>query len=90
MAKQDIDLGTGPDTPGADNLYEAFSKVKDNFDELYTEKIILVSEYTVATLPSASTYDNAIIIVSDETGGRTLATSDGDKWYRVSDGVEVS
>lgn len=47
-------------------------------------------EYTVATLPSAVTYDNGVIIVSDETGGRTLATSDGTNWRRVSDGAIVS
>lgn len=49
-----------------------------------------VPEYTVATLPSASDYDNHIIIVSDETGGRTIATSDGTNWCRVSDGATVS
>lgn len=47
-------------------------------------------EYTVATVPSAVNYDNGVIIVSDETGGRTLATSDGADWLRVSDGAVVS
>lgn len=47
-------------------------------------------EYTVATLPSAATYDNGVIIVSDEVGGRTLATSDGTNWRRVSDGAIVA
>lgn len=44
-------------------------------------------EYTIATLPSASTFDNTMIIISDETGGRTIATSDGTNWRRVSDGA---
>lgn len=35
-------------------------------------------------------YLNASIIVSDETGGRTVATSDGTNWRRVSDGAVVS
>jgi len=47
-------------------------------------------EYTVAGVPSAATYDNGVIIVSNETGGRTLATSDGTNWRRVSDGAIVS
>lgn len=50
----------------------------------------IFAEYTVAGVPSASTYDNGVIIVSDETGGRTLATSDGTNWRRVSDGAIVS
>ena len=47
-------------------------------------------EHTVGTVPSAATYDNGVIIVSDEIGGRTLATSDGTNWRRVSDGVIIS
>lgn len=47
-------------------------------------------EFTVATVPSASAFDNGVIIVSDETGGRALATSDGTNWRRVSDGAIVS
>lgn len=51
---------------------------------------IVVKSYTVATVPTASTYPDGVIIVSDETGGRTLATSDGTNWRRVSDGAIVS
>lgn len=46
--------------------------------------------YTVATLPSASTYDDSIIMVSDETGGTTPAFSDGTNWRRVADRAIVS
>tara|TARA_R100001510_G_C7529962_1_gene121822 strand:- start:10 stop:246 length:237 start_codon:yes stop_codon:yes gene_type:complete len=49
-----------------------------------------LDSYTVATLPSASDYFNTAIIVSDETGGRTIATSDGSNWKRVKDGATVS
>ncbi len=49
-----------------------------------------MAEYTVATLPTASAHDNHAIIVSDETGGRTIATSDGTNWRRVSDGAIAS
>ncbi len=51
---------------------------------------ILFPEYTVATVPTASDNDNGVIIVSNETGGRTLATSDGTDWRRVSDGAVIS
>lgn len=47
-------------------------------------------EFTVATLPTAADFDNGVIIVSDETGGRTLATSDATNWRRVSDGAIVA
>lgn len=46
--------------------------------------------YTVATLPTAATYPRAIVYVSDETGGATIAFSDGTIWRRVQDRVEVS
>lgn len=51
---------------------------------------VILPEYTVATLPDVATFDNCAIIVSDEVGGRTIATSDGTNWRRVSDGAIVS
>ena len=51
---------------------------------------VILPEYTVLTVPTASDWDNGAIIVSDETGGRTIATSDGTNWRRVSDGAVVS
>lgn len=49
-------------------------------------------ERTVAQLATyaASDHDNEAIIISDETGGRTIATSDNTNWRRVSDGAIVS
>ena len=46
--------------------------------------------YTVATLPSASVNAAGVIYVLDETGGATLAQSDGTNWRRWSDGAVVS
>ena len=46
--------------------------------------------YTVSTLPSASTYARGLIYVSNETGGATLAFSDGTDWRRVQDRAVVS
>lgn len=39
MAKQTINLGTGPDSYTGDTLRSAFEKVNDNFDELYAGEI---------------------------------------------------
>ena len=66
------------------------------FDDLFSKlneflgDSVLLTSYTVATLPDATTNLDGIIIVSDETGGRTIATSDGTNWRRVSDGAIVS
>lgn len=49
-----------------------------------------VGGYTVATLPTASAMQWAIIGVSDETGGAVLAFSDGTNWRRVTDRTIVS
>ena len=54
--------------------------------------------YTVASLPSAASYaDNttgtefsSLIYVVNETGGATLAFSDGTNWRRVQDRAIVS
>ena len=49
-----------------------------------------VATYTVLTLPSAATYAQGIIYVSNEAGGATLAFSDGTNWRRVQDRAIVS
>ena len=52
--------------------------------------------YTVAQLTGAtpeipaSLYLDKAVIVSNESGGRTLATSDGTNWKRVADGNNIS
>lgn len=46
--------------------------------------------YTVANLPDASELEAHILYVSDESGGATLAFSDGTDWRRVSDRAIVS
>lgn len=48
--------------------------------------------YTVALLLQlpAANWLNCSVICSNETGGRTIATSDGTNWRRVSDGHVVS
>lgn len=46
--------------------------------------------YTVATVPDATIYEGSTIYVSNETGGKTLAFSDGTNWRRVQDRNIVS
>jgi hypothetical protein len=52
------------------------------------EGVAKVKSYTVATVPTAVV--GGIIYVSDETGGATLAFSDGTNWRRTSDLAVVS
>jgi len=47
-------------------------------------------EFTVATLPAVSGSTGHIIYVSDESGGATLAFSNGVNWLRVQDRAIVS
>ena len=56
----------------------------------YKQAGVFLPVYTVATLPSASTYTGRLIRVSDETGGHTVAFSDGTSWRRVQDRSVVS
>lgn len=46
--------------------------------------------YTVATVPDATINESMGIYVSDETGGATIAFSNGVNWLRVRDSVIIS
>lgn len=61
---------------------------------LTTSMIVLtgplqVGSYTVSTLPTAA-FNGRIIYVSDETGGKVIAFSDGTNWRRVTDRAIVA
>lgn len=66
------------------------------FDELFSKLNTLLGDsigtpsYNVADLPDATINLDGQVIVKDEVGGRTIATSDGTNWRRVSDGAIVS
>lgn len=49
-----------------------------------------LKSYTVATLPAAASSGDSVVTVTDETGGYTLAFSDGANWRRVTDRAIVS
>lgn len=51
---------------------------------------LVLPSYTVATVPDATTLTAGLIYVSDETGGATLAFSDGADWLRVQDRAVIS
>lgn len=56
---------------------------------------ILIKGYTVATVPDATKWSDgttfsSLIYVSNETGGATLAFSDGTNWRRVQDRAIIS
>lgn len=46
---------------------------------------VFLKTYAKAALPIAAGYKNAMIIVSDDTGGLTPAFSDGTNWRRTAD-----
>lgn len=75
--------------PGTGKLTREAQNVINTIIEGISRPLIFL-EYTVATVPSAAAFDNGVIIVSNEAGGRTLATSDGTNWRRVSDGAVIS
>lgn len=68
------------------------SRQLQDFFESVTRHIngVSLDSYTVATVPDASEYTAFLIFVSDETGGATMAFSDGTDWRRVQDRVVIS
>lgn len=51
---------------------------------------IRLPTYTVTTLPPAANWPAGLAYVSNETGGATIAFSDGTNWRRVQDRAVVS
>jgi|GEM_PF-3972786 len=80
MAKQTVDLGDGPDIGISDNLYEGFTKVNENTDELYSrvenlelKESSVVFELTIDSntlfanlTPINTTYDSYIITNTED------------------------
>ena len=55
MAQKIIDLGTSPNKGDGDPLRTAFTKINDNFDELYTADATFISLATLQTEVAAAT-----------------------------------
>ncbi len=79
-----------------DQLIEYFDDIHLALNENLLGVAVQNKSYTVAQLTGAipgllaSLNLDKVVIVSDETGGRTLASSDGTNWKRVSDGNNIS
>lgn len=71
-------------------FHALFTDIVEALNTKLLGKAIIFEPYLVATVPTASLFTNGTIIVTDETGGRTLATSDGTNWLRVADGAIIS
>ncbi len=78
------------ESKASDRLQAFMDDLQQRLNDFLLGDAVILPEYTVATVPDATLWDNGAIIVSDETGGRTIATSDGTDWRRVSDGAVVS
>ena len=72
------------------SIARALGLLAQTIDNVARLSLSSLKGYTVATLPSAADNTRAQIYVSDETGGATLAFSDGTNWRRVQDRVVVS
>jgi hypothetical protein len=59
-------------------------------DERAMELPLKLVQYAVADLPAASGYAGSLVYVTDETGGATVAYSNGTSWLRVYDAATVS
>ena len=85
-----VQIVEGGDKPTSFAYQLFFDDLNQKLNDTLFGDSIIFPVYTVLTLPTASDNTNGAIIVSDETGGRTIATSNGTNWLRVSDGAIVS
>jgi len=72
----------------ATNVGDAIRELGDEKQQIGDP--VLLPEYTVAGVPSASDWVRGMIYVNDETGGAVPAFSDGVDWRRVTDRSIVS
>lgn len=93
-----------PRPPGADlysiagyladlvkSLYRALAEYSQSLNSVVEpDEPVPMPSYAVADLPDATEYEGHQLYVSDETGGATLAFSDGTNWRRVQDRVIAS
>ncbi len=65
------------------DIKKQFQTIADVINYLYAG--IELTNYTVATVPTASDWERRIIYISDESGGAVPAFSDGTNWRRITD-----
>lgn len=76
--------GDNTATIGNENIEATYLK-----GTVYTNKPVLLTSYTVSSLPSAVAYTGGLVYVSNGTANKRLAISDGTNW-RFPDGNVVS
>jgi hypothetical protein len=82
MAKQTINLGSGPNTKTGDPLRTAFTKINDNFTEVYGYPLSTISSGTPASSTATGTkgevkYDSSYVYIC-------IATN---SWIRITRAV---
>ncbi len=77
------------ETPTSKEYNLFFDDVENGLNSILGDGLKL-PDYTVATVPDASDNPNAMIFVTDETGGAVPAFSRGSDWRRVTDGAIIS
>ena len=87
-----VQIVEGEDKPPSFFYQLFFDDIRQKLNDILFGESIIFPVYTVLTVPDATASKNlnGAIIVSNETGGRTIATSNGTNWLRVSDGAIVS
>ncbi len=72
------------------DIVRAIGLLAQTIDNAARLDLTPLKAYTVATVPAAANNTYAQIFVTDETGGATVAYSDGTNWRRVQDRAIVS
>jgi len=83
-------LVEGPEADGLLTVADALSRYLPRDGSTVIEVPFQLQSYTVATVPTAASYTGCLIYVSNETGGATVAVSNGTNWVRLQDLATVS
>lgn len=90
------------DTGAITELFQTFldNVIDDKLNATLYSGAVVLPAYLVTTLPDPSLFftaptattpgESGVIVVTNETGGQTEATSNGVNWLRVSDGAIVT
>ena len=84
------DLADGPQAGEVVTFEEGDQRYVSIDGSAETTGPVNLASYAVAGVPAAAAYPNSLIYVSDETGGATVAFSDGTNWRRVQDRAVIS
>ena len=94
MAKQTINLGTSPNKGDGDPLRNAFDKVNDNFDELYTDIKQVKSAQTgggtlvVDTIGSVHGTDSTLLV--DGNNSKIVGPIGSSTWDAVDQNIDIT